>query len=122
MPSETIHDDHVNHDHSDDNVHFDDDSSDNDHVNNPNHPIPNHYNNLPILLQSTHLMQNLSKDGICKPQHVADFSFLAHHDLHVALLTYTTPKGYKFAAKNPHWLAAMHEEIETLRTKNTWGS
>uniref|UniRef100_A0A2N9HRT6 Uncharacterized protein n=1 Tax=Fagus sylvatica TaxID=28930 RepID=A0A2N9HRT6_FAGSY len=37
-----------------------------------------------------------------------------------ALLVSTEPKGFKSAAKNPAWLAAMDEEVQALQQNCTW--
>jgi hypothetical protein len=36
-----------------------------------------------------------------------------------AFLTSIEPKGFKSAAKNPSWLAAMDEEVQTLQNNHT---
>ncbi|KAI3766125.1 hypothetical protein L2E82_16175 [Cichorium intybus] len=69
---------------------------------------------------SIHPMQTRSRAGIFKPKHVVDFAQLQHSMLHQALFSTTEPKGYKSAAKNPHWLMAMEEEMTALRNNQTW--
>ncbi|KAJ0781817.1 putative RNA-directed DNA polymerase [Helianthus annuus] len=69
---------------------------------------------------STHPMMTRAKSGIFKPKHQANLASLSSHPLHVALTASTEPRGYKSAAKNPKWIAAMHEEIDALKYNNTW--
>ncbi|KAL7613342.1 hypothetical protein Lser_V15G09609 [Lactuca serriola] len=61
-----------------------------------------------------------ARAGIFKPKHVADLSHLAHQGLHHAFFTTKEPKGFKLAAKNPHWLLAMEEEMSALQANDTW--
>ncbi|XP_076933194.1 uncharacterized protein LOC143599004 [Bidens hawaiensis] len=69
---------------------------------------------------STHSMTTRSKDGIFKPKHMVDLASLSTHSLHVALTAHTEPRGIKSAAKDPKWLAAMHEELDALHINRTW--
>ncbi|GJZ09562.1 retrovirus-related pol polyprotein from transposon TNT 1-94 [Tanacetum coccineum] len=69
---------------------------------------------------SSHPMTTRSKAGIFKPRHIADLASLTTHPLHVALTSISEPKGFKTAAKNPQWMAAMHEELQALEQNQTW--
>ncbi|GJZ91072.1 zinc finger, CCHC-type containing LTR copia-type gag-polypeptide, partial [Tanacetum coccineum] len=69
---------------------------------------------------SSHPMTTRSKSGIFKPRHIADLASLTTHPLHVALTSISEPKGFKTAAKNPQWIAAMHEELQALQQNQTW--
>ncbi|GKB85873.1 retrovirus-related pol polyprotein from transposon RE1 [Tanacetum coccineum] len=70
--------------------------------------------------QATHPMVTRSKDGIFKRRHVADLAHVSSTPLHQALFAAKDPKGYKSAAKNPQWLAAMEEEMFALHANKTW--
>ncbi|GKD59505.1 retrovirus-related pol polyprotein from transposon RE1 [Tanacetum coccineum] len=65
-------------------------------------------------------MNTRSKSGIVKKKHFPNFATLALHGLHVALFSNAPSKGYKSAAKNPHWMAAMHGEMDALHQNRTW--
>ncbi|CAI9758734.1 unnamed protein product [Fraxinus pennsylvanica] len=58
----------------------------------------------------SHPMITRAKAGIFRTRHLADLSILAPSGLLSDLLASTEPKGFKSAAKNPAWLAAMDEE------------
>ncbi|KAI3514490.1 hypothetical protein L1887_12931 [Cichorium endivia] len=83
-------------------------------------PSPAPVQPTPIEPVSTHPMQTRSKSGIVMTKHTPDFQTLVSHALHVALLSDTPPKGYKSAAKHPHWMAAMRDEMEALVQNRTW--
>ncbi|KAM0027867.1 putative RNA-directed DNA polymerase [Helianthus debilis subsp. tardiflorus] len=70
--------------------------------------------------QSSHPMQTRSKAGIFKPKHRADLASLTTHALHAALSSAKEPRGFKSAAKDPKWMAAMHEELDALHQNRTW--
>ncbi|XP_068661654.1 uncharacterized protein [Aristolochia californica] len=61
-----------------------------------------------------------AKVGIFKPRHPTHLGVLGSSGLLPALLTSTEPKGFKSAAKNPAWLAAMDEEVQALQQNDTW--
>lgn len=90
--------------------------SDNDDP--PSPPSPVH--RPPVNPPSTHPMQTRLKSGIVLKKHNPDFLSLLSHQLHVALLSDATLKGYKTAAKHPHWMAAMRDEMEALIQNRTW--
>ncbi|XP_076912187.1 uncharacterized protein LOC143570413 [Bidens hawaiensis] len=69
---------------------------------------------------SAHPMTTRSKAGIFKPKHIADLASLTTHPLQIVLSALTEPRGFKSAAKDPKWLAAMHEEINALHFNRTW--
>ena len=52
-----------------------------------------------------------AKAGIFKTLHPVNLSVLGSSELLSTLLASTVPKGFKTAAKNPTWLAAMDEEV-----------
>ena len=52
-----------------------------------------------------------AKASIFKTLHLANLSVLGSSKLLSTLLASTVPKGFKTAAKNPTWLAAMDEEV-----------
>lgn len=62
-------------------------------------------------------MITLTKVGIFKPRHIADY---ASTSLHQALIANSEPHRYKSTAKHPHWLKVMGEEMNTLRADLTW--
>uniref|UniRef100_A0A2N9I5H9 Integrase catalytic domain-containing protein n=1 Tax=Fagus sylvatica TaxID=28930 RepID=A0A2N9I5H9_FAGSY len=68
----------------------------------------------------SHPMLTRAKAGIFKTRHPANLALLGSSGLLSALLASTEPKGFKSAAKNPAWLAAMDEEIQALQTNRTW--
>ncbi|KAJ0588945.1 putative RNA-directed DNA polymerase [Helianthus annuus] len=80
----------------------------------PEVPVP------PSSSQSVHSMQTRSKSGIFKPKHQADFASLSTYALHAALVSAKEPRGFKSAAKDPQWMAAMHDEIQALQQNCTW--
>ena len=61
-----------------------------------------------------------AKAGIFKTCHLANLSILGSSGFLFALLAFTKPKGFKSAAKNPAWVAAMDDEIRALQQNNTW--
>ncbi|GKB39599.1 retrovirus-related pol polyprotein from transposon RE1 [Tanacetum coccineum] len=65
-------------------------------------------------------MNTRSKSGIVKKKHFPNFVALALNGLHVALFSNAPPKGYKSIAKNPHWMAAMHDEMDAQNQNHTW--
>ncbi|KAJ9542144.1 hypothetical protein OSB04_028650 [Centaurea solstitialis] len=73
-----------------------------------------------IPLSSGHPMITRAKAGVFKPKHRADLAHTSAHGLYLALFASTDPKGYKSAAKHPHWITAMHREMEALHRNNTW--
>ncbi|XP_035540055.1 uncharacterized mitochondrial protein AtMg00810-like [Juglans regia] len=73
-----------------------------------------------VIPLGTHPMFTRAKAGIFKTRHPANLSFLGTSGLLPALLASTKPKGFKYAAKNPNWLAAMDEEIHALKNNHTW--
>ena len=56
-----------------------------------------------------------AKAGIFKTRHPANLSVLGSSGLLSALLASIEPKGFKSAAKNPAWLAAVDEEVQALQ-------
>ncbi|GJV61904.1 retrovirus-related pol polyprotein from transposon TNT 1-94 [Tanacetum coccineum] len=83
-------------------------------------PGPSNITNALTKPASAHPMNTRSKSGIVKKKHFPNFATLALHGLHVALFSNAPPKGYKSAAKNPHWMAAMHDEMDALHQNRTW--
>ncbi|KAI3785937.1 hypothetical protein L1987_45063 [Smallanthus sonchifolius] len=69
---------------------------------------------------NSHHMTTRAKAGIFKSKHQADFASLNMYALHVALSSKTEPRGFKSAAKDPKWMAAMVDEIEALQQNHTW--
>ncbi|KAF3975896.1 hypothetical protein CMV_000875 [Castanea mollissima] len=69
---------------------------------------------------SSHPMLTRTKAGIFKTRHSANLAFLGSSGLLSALLASTEPKGFKIAAKNPAWLAAMDEESCTRTTPSVF--
>ncbi|RVW73295.1 Retrovirus-related Pol polyprotein from transposon RE1 [Vitis vinifera] len=68
----------------------------------------------------SHPMITRAKAGIFKTRHPANLGVLGSSGLLSALLASTKPKGFKSAAKNPAWLAAMDEEVQALQQNGTW--
>ncbi|GKB35432.1 retrovirus-related pol polyprotein from transposon TNT 1-94 [Tanacetum coccineum] len=69
---------------------------------------------------SGHPMVTRSKDGIFMRRHFADLSHVSASALHQALFTTKEPKGFKSAAKDPKWFAAMCDEMKALKLNATW--
>ncbi|GJR70498.1 putative zinc finger, CCHC-type containing protein [Tanacetum coccineum] len=65
-------------------------------------------------------MVTRSKDGIFMRRHFADLSHVSASALHQALFTTKEPKGFKSAAKDPKWFAAMCDEMKALKLNATW--
>uniref|UniRef100_A0A2N9JAS4 Reverse transcriptase Ty1/copia-type domain-containing protein n=1 Tax=Fagus sylvatica TaxID=28930 RepID=A0A2N9JAS4_FAGSY len=74
----------------------------------------------PLLRQAPIPMLTRAKADIFKTRHPAHLGLVESSGLLSALLASTEPKGFKSAAKNPEWLAAMDEEIQTLQSNRTW--
>ncbi|KAI3673709.1 hypothetical protein L6452_39837 [Arctium lappa] len=74
----------------------------------------------PVISDSAHPMITRSKVGTFKPKHRADLASLTTHSLRVALTSTTEPRGFKTAAKDPKWMAAMHEELQALQQNQNW--
>ena len=68
----------------------------------------------------SHPMITRAKAGIFKTRHPAHLGLVGSSGLLSALLASTEPKGFKSAAKNPAWLAAMDEEVQALQKNHTW--
>ena len=64
-------------------------------------------------------MLTRAKDGIFKTRHPANLSVLSSSGLLSSLLVSIEPKEFKFAAKNPAWLAAMDEKVQALQHNRT---
>ena len=64
-------------------------------------------------------MLTRAKDGIFKTRHPANLSVLSSSELLSSLLASIEPKEFKFAAKNPTWLAAMDEKVQALQHNRT---
>ncbi|GJU76881.1 retrovirus-related pol polyprotein from transposon RE1 [Tanacetum coccineum] len=69
---------------------------------------------------SGHPMVTRSKDGIFMRRQFADLSHVSASSLHQALFTTKEPKGFKSAAKDPKWFAAMCDEMKALKLNATW--
>lgn len=67
-----------------------------------------------------HPMTTRAKDGIFKPKHRADLAHTNSHGLFSALFASKDPKGFQNASKHPHWMTAMHQEMDALHRNNTW--
>ncbi|KAL6348236.1 hypothetical protein AAG906_005527 [Vitis piasezkii] len=67
----------------------------------------------------SHPMLTRAKANIFKTRHPANLSVLSSSGLLYALLVSTEPKGFKSAAKNPAWLAAMDEEVQAMQHNRT---
>lgn len=74
----------------------------------------------PAPVAASHPMLTRAKAGIFKPRHPANLALSGSSGLLSALLTFTEPKGFKSAAKNPAWLTAKDEEVQALQTNRTW--
>ena len=59
----------------------------------------------------SHPMITRAKAGILKTRHLANLGILSSYELLYALLASTELIQFKYAAKNPVWVAAMDEEI-----------
>ena len=71
-------------------------------------------------LMPSHPILTRAKASIFKTRHPVYLALLGSSGLLSALLASTEPEGFKSAAKNPAWLAAMDEEIQALQTNRTW--
>lgn len=60
------------------------------------------------------------KDDIFKLKHQVDIANSLSHGLLVASYTSNDPKGYKTAARTPHWVHAMKDKLEALCYRNTF--
>ena len=65
-------------------------------------------------------MLTRAKAGIFKTCHPAHLGLVDSSGLLSAFLASTEPKGFKSAAKNLAWLAAMDEEIQALQSNRIW--
>ena len=68
----------------------------------------------------SHPMITRAKAGIFETRHPANIGIFGSSRLLSALLASTEPKGFKYAAKNLAWVAAMDEEIRALQQNDTW--
>ncbi|XXG45770.1 hypothetical protein AAC387_Pa02g0759 [Persea americana] len=73
----------------------------------------------PAPVAASHPMLTRAKAGIFKPRHPANLALSGSSGLLSALLTFTEPKGFKSAAKNPAWLTAKDEEVQALQTNQS---
>ncbi|KAL4583500.1 hypothetical protein LXL04_008074 [Taraxacum kok-saghyz] len=85
----------------------------------PASSVPPHASSVPTPNPS-HPMVTPAKASIFKPKHRADMASSISHGLLAALHTSADPKGYKMAARSPHWVQAMHRELDALRKNNTF--
>ena len=67
----------------------------------------------------SHLMLTRVKVGIFKTRHTVNLSVFSSSGLLSTLLASTEPKRFKYATKNPAWLAAMDEEVQALQHNRT---
>ncbi|XP_042962353.1 uncharacterized mitochondrial protein AtMg00820-like [Carya illinoinensis] len=74
---------------------------------------------VPAAPLGSHPMVTRAKAGIFKTRHPAHLGLVGSSGLLYALLTSIEPKGFKTAAKNLAWLAAM-EEVQALQRNCTW--
>ncbi|GJS99576.1 retrovirus-related pol polyprotein from transposon RE1 [Tanacetum coccineum] len=83
----------------------------------PDQPTPSP----PVASQgSGHPMVTRSKNGIVKTRHFADRLHVTKSIIHHSLFVSKEPKGFKSAAKDPKWFAAMRDEINALKLNATW--
>ncbi|KAK1424394.1 hypothetical protein QVD17_19723 [Tagetes erecta] len=75
---------------------------------------------IPQPFTSVHPMTTRGKAGIFKTRHFADLAHAENHPFFSALFASHVPKGYKSAAKHPHWMLAMHDEMRALNNNHTW--
>nr|GEZ14261.1 hypothetical protein [Tanacetum cinerariifolium] len=69
---------------------------------------------------SGHPMVTRSRNGIFKTRHFADLSHVTKSSLHHSLFSSKEPMGFKSAAKDPKWFAAMCDEMKALKLNATW--
>ena len=60
------------------------------------------------------------KVGIFKPWLYHVMNVLSSSQTFQALLALKEPWGFKSATKHPEWLSAMDDEIQALKTNDTW--
>ena len=65
---------------------------------------------------NVHPMQTRSKSGVIRQK----ACFTASTNASVFDFSLIEPTGYKVALKSPVWLAAMQEEIDALKSQDTW--
>ncbi|GJU78698.1 retrovirus-related pol polyprotein from transposon RE1 [Tanacetum coccineum] len=65
-------------------------------------------------------MVTRSKVGTVKIHHIADLTHVSSSALHLALYASKEPKGFKTAARDPKWFAAMCDEMNALKLNATW--
>lgn len=73
----------------------------------------------PVPPPTGHPMTTRAKAGIFRPNHRADLAHTSAHTLYSSLFASTDLKGFKSTVKHPHWLTAMHQEMEALHWNNT---
>ena len=73
-----------------------------------------------VASSASHPMITCAKSIIFKTRHPVHLCFVQSSPLIRAMLATFEPKGFKSAAKNPTWLAAMDDEIKMLQTNHTW--
>ena len=75
---------------------------------------------VPRVTTSNHPMITRGKVGIFKPWLYHAMNVLSSSQTLQALLALKEPWGFKSATKHPEWLSAMDDEIQALKTNDTW--
>ncbi|KAM0019270.1 putative RNA-directed DNA polymerase [Helianthus debilis subsp. tardiflorus] len=65
-------------------------------------------------------MLTRSKTGNSRPKHRVDLATVSHSGLYTALIASKEPKGFLMAAKDSRWMHAMIDELNALKTNDTW--
>ena len=82
--------------------------------------FPSPVSSAPRVITSSHPMITRRKIGIFKPRLYHAMNVLSSSQTFQALLALKEPRGFKFATKHPEWLSAMDNEIQALKTNDTW--
>lgn len=81
-------------------------------------PLPSHVP-LPSTITNTYSMVTRSKAGIFKPKAYHALQITPRSLFFQAILALNEPRGFKYTVKHLEWLAAMDDEIATLKHNHT---
>ena len=82
--------------------------------------FPPSVSSAPRVTTSSHPMITRGKASIFKPRLYHAMNVLSSSQTFQALLALKEPWGFKPATKHPEWLSAMDDEIQALKTNDTW--
>lgn len=74
---------------------------------------------IPAPLLRTHLIHTRAQDDFFKLKHPPNIAHIAYSALFSVLHATSEPRGFKSAAKSPHWMAAIDAELKALTSNQS---